>query len=908
MIVDYADRWPLSHLTWLFSNALFHQPGVPTRILMLARTAYAWSAVHAELDRLYADGEDQHLAPLPIGDPAREAMFTAARDAFADVYRLDTPGVVGVPAALGQAEFGLTLTVHMAALVAIDAHHRGVVPPAHAAGLSAYLLQREQHHWSRLYGNNTERLDFATPPSVMGRAVFTAVLTGPVDHTTGGIALTGLGQEVPTERVLSDHGYCYPPSDLTAGTVLEPLYPDRLAEDFLALSLPGHLVTEQPADPWTAAATTFLLRAADPGQAAPVYAARAVVFLAAAAARWPHVGPRYLFPLLRAQPTLALAAGGAALTTVALLPDLDLGVLEAIEPLLPASRHVDLDIAAAAISTRLTEHRLATATKPATRARLHANHAVRLSNAGRRAEALAYSSKAVSLYQELTALNRDAYLSDLATSVNNHAVALAEAGQRAEALAASNEAVTLYRELTALNRDAYLSDLAMSVNNHALRLAETGQRAEALAVSREAVSLFQELVTHNRDAYLSDLATSVNNHAVALAEAGQRAEALTVSNEAVTLRRELAALHRGTHLSGLAAAVSNHATSLAEAGRRAEALAVSSEAVSLFQELVTHNRDAYLSDLAAAVSNHATSLAEAGRRAEALAVSSEAVSLFQELVTVNRDAYLSDLAASVNNHALRLADAGQRAGALAVSTEAVTLYRELAAFHHDAYLPDLAMSVNNHALRLADAGQRAEALTVSTEAVTLHRELTALHHDAYLPDLAMSVHNQAIRLAEAGQPAEALTFAGEAVTLRRELTALNRDAYLSDLAMSVNNHALRLAGAGQRAEALTASTEAVTLYRELTALNRDAYLPDLARCLLAAAWVRLNLNIDLDRGLTLAEQAVLIYLTLTKHEPEAFLSTTGAAFAVQEEILRALGRYDDAKALHDLLKPTQDQD
>ena len=25
LLVDYADRWPLTHLTWLFSNALFHR-------------------------------------------------------------------------------------------------------------------------------------------------------------------------------------------------------------------------------------------------------------------------------------------------------------------------------------------------------------------------------------------------------------------------------------------------------------------------------------------------------------------------------------------------------------------------------------------------------------------------------------------------------------------------------------------------------------------------------------------------------------------------------------------------------------------------------------------------------------------------------------------------------------------
>ena len=58
--------------------------------------------------------------------------------------------------------------------------------------------------------------------------------------------------------------------------------------------------------------------------------------------------------------------------------------------------------------------------------------------------------------------------------MNNLANGLAEAGRRAEALTATQEAVDLHRELAAHNRDAYLPDLAMSVNNLAIQLAEAG--------------------------------------------------------------------------------------------------------------------------------------------------------------------------------------------------------------------------------------------------------------------------------------------------------------------------------------------------------------------------------------------------------------------------------------------------
>ena len=61
--------------------------------------------------------------------------------------------------------------------------------------------------------------------------------------------------------------------------------------------------------------------------------------------------------------------------------------------------------------------------------------------------------------------------------------------------------VDLYRELAAGNRDAYLPNLAMSVNNLALRLAETGRRAEALDCAREASAHYHELSRTNPDAF-----------------------------------------------------------------------------------------------------------------------------------------------------------------------------------------------------------------------------------------------------------------------------------------------------------------------------------------------------------------------------------------------------------------------
>jgi hypothetical protein len=44
LVVDYADRWPLAHLTWLFSNKVLNKD-VPVRVLLLARTSHVWPAL-----------------------------------------------------------------------------------------------------------------------------------------------------------------------------------------------------------------------------------------------------------------------------------------------------------------------------------------------------------------------------------------------------------------------------------------------------------------------------------------------------------------------------------------------------------------------------------------------------------------------------------------------------------------------------------------------------------------------------------------------------------------------------------------------------------------------------------------------------------------------------------------------
>ena len=261
MIVDYADRWSFTHLSWLCSNALLHQPGVRTRILMLARTDDAWPTMRSNLEKAYQASTSRHLLrSLADSSDQRDEMFRAACEGFGIRYMID-PEAIEPPGPLDDSQFGLILALHMAALVAVDAYVTGKRPPADMAGLTVYLLDREHLHWAHMYGDGGHEASsgsggYTTPPQVMNQAVFTAALAGLMPRPAGLGTLARIDVGAHPERTLADHARCYPAT--VQGSVLEPLYPDRLAEDFLAVTLPGHLA-DYPGQRWAATILPVLL-------------------------------------------------------------------------------------------------------------------------------------------------------------------------------------------------------------------------------------------------------------------------------------------------------------------------------------------------------------------------------------------------------------------------------------------------------------------------------------------------------------------------------------------------------------------------------------------------------------------------------------------------------------------------
>ncbi|MFF8810730.1 tetratricopeptide repeat protein [Streptomyces pactum] len=854
VIVDYAERWPLEDLITLVRQ---HRDAARDRlrILLLARPAGMWwqGLAHqfTKLDILDVDA--LRLEGIPDTRGARADMYVAARDRFAEIFAHTHPTRIGVPGNLDDPAFALTLTIHMRALVDVDAAGRGWTPPpgSSQASLSSYLLDREHDHWRSLHDRG--RGPLRTTEQAMGRAVYVATLTGilPPDEATAALTRTGAaGTPAAGRQLVADHAHCYPPAG--PGLVLDPLAPDRLGEDYLALTLPGHEEEfgYHATDPWTITTPGALL-APDhqDGRPAP-YTRQALTVLIEAAHRWPHLATRHLDPLLRRHPALALAAGSAALARLTDLPTLDISVLGAINSHFPEGRHTDLDVGIAAVTAHLVHHHLGTFRDPAARAHVLHYLARRQFHAGLRDEALTSGRQALRIWRDLSSTD-PAHEPDLADILTNLGVFLSEVGRREEALTFTQEAVAIRRRLAADNPAAHEPDSAVALTNLGSQLWAVGRREEALAATEEAVAIRRRSAAGGPAAHEPDLANLLTNLGVFLSEVGRREEALTFAQEAAAVFRRLAAVDPGTHEP----------------------------------------------DFAGALNNFGNHLSWAGQRKEALAATEEAVAIHRRLAADNPAAHEPDLATSLHSLGSRLSEAGRWEEALTATEEAVTIRRRLATAHPTAHEPGLAGALNNLGVLLSEVGRREEALTAAEEAVTIRRRLATAHPTAQEPGLAGALNNLGTRLSEVGRREEALTATEEAVTIRRRLTADNPAAHEPDLATSLHSLGTRLSEAGRHEEALTATEEAVAIRRRLAAGNPAAHEPDLALSLSAWAQVRHVARQDMPEALRATVEAVEIYSRLVKTAPAPFVSPLRRVVSLQADLLRSLGHRREAEAV-----------
>ncbi|WP_052441560.1 tetratricopeptide repeat protein [Streptacidiphilus anmyonensis] len=594
VIVDYTERWSHSRIKEIISDLTARFPG-RLRLLLVARAAAGWWDPTRHTLRDCGFAVDQRALPALVGgrEGGRRDAFLAARDGFARELSVTDPEAVPVPGDLDDERYNLMLTVHMAALVAVDAHRRGQRPPADPAQLSAYLLDRERAFWEEAHAEGSGRV--VANADEMAQIAYVATLVGRLSYEEAGAVLARVGVEsaLPVGSLLKAHSLVYPSG--TDDGYLEPVYPDRLGEDFVALSMPGHTSAHAP-DPWTSGCLRRLLTQA-PEEPVPSWMRHACAVLFETASRWPHVGAEHLSGLLRSSPQLATAAGGAALAQLPALPGIDEETLLEVAVSIGVGRDSDLDLGVAALMLATESEQLAAAGSTADRAWIEGHVSYRLGCAGLWQAAIRPATEAVALYRELVAGSsgddRHLYQLRLAQSLDRLGIDLELRGRHADALPHTREAIGILRRLIEVGGDPdgrAGHQLGYSLANQAGRRALPP--AERLSLGEEAVAVCRRW-EEEHPGRTTELAGSLENLADALDDLGRPEEAVERSREAVGLRR---AQWLGTPQAFgeyFADSVAGLGRLLWRTGNRAEAEQVLQEAAALFRGLAKANPGMY---------------------------------------------------------------------------------------------------------------------------------------------------------------------------------------------------------------------------------------------------------------------------------------------------------------------------
>ena len=615
-VVDDADlRTGL--ISALVDYLRWDDAGPPVRLLLLARAAGDW------WDRLIRQQEladaytvldlDRHPVPLA----GRAEHFRRASAAFAAYGGLGTRPTDTASAELADPAYAEPLPIHIAALLAtVDipatppprpgrdrASDEDITIPMPGLAVRQRLLralcERERTRWRELGAES--HLSFNPDLPLADQVIALATLTAASDQACATSLLAALPNQAEVTRIGADTLAGWAHRLYTGPSYWNPLRPDLLAEQYLA----------------------------DTGQLPALTTSAAQL---AVGQRWEaSVITQMLAELTRgtlAQPAIRVA-----------LNELLAEALPRIVDLAITTDHPELaDLASLALRLEPRPDLAAPL------ADLMPERSLRLA-----ALAATLTSQQVTLYRAGATGGEPDAASQLARSLNNLSARLSDLGRREEALAAIQEAVTIRRELAAARPDAYRPDLAASLNNLSADLAALGRQEEALAASEEAAQAYQELAAARPDAFRPALATSLNNLAVRLAALGRREEDLAAIQEAVTIRRELAAVRPDAYRPDLAASLNNLSAALADMGRQEDAMAAVQEAAIIRRELAAGRPDAYRPALATSLNNLSNRLADLGRREDAMAAVREAVTIRRELAAVRPDAFRPDLAASLNN-------------------------------------------------------------------------------------------------------------------------------------------------------------------------------------------------------------------------------------------------------------------
>ena len=292
--------------------------------------------------------------------------------------------------------------------------------------------------------------------------------------------------------------------------------------------------------------------------------------------------------------------------------------------------------------------------------------------------------------RELAKKNPEAYLPDVATSLNNLGVLLSDTNNLEQARDNYEEALQIHRELAQQNPEAYLPEVATSLNNLGNLFSNTNGLKKAQDYYEEALQIRQELAQQNPEAYLPEVATSLNNLGVLLSDTNDLKKAQDYQEEALQIHRELAQQNPEAYLPEVATSLNNLGNLLKHTNDLKKAKDYYEEALQIHRELTQQNPEAYLPDVARTLNNLGVLLCDTNDLKKAQDYYEEALQIRRELMEKNPEAYEPDVAMTLQNLTILYLGLGKKEDAEKAYLEAHDIYQKLANRHPRAYEIDYA--------------------------------------------------------------------------------------------------------------------------------------------------------------------------------------------------------------------------
>ena len=249
--------------------------------------------------------------------------------------------------------------------------------------------------------------------------------------------------------------------------------------------------------------------------------------------------------------------------------------------------------------------------------------------------------------RELVKKNPEAYLPDVATSLNNLGNLLSITNDLKQAQDCYEEALQICRELAKKNPETHLPDMATSLNNLGVLLRDTNDLKQAQDYDEEALQIYRGLAKKNPEAYLPKVATTLNNLGNLLSitnDFKQLKQAQDYYEEALQIRQELAQQNPVAYLPEVATSLNNLGVLLHNTNDLKKAQDYQEEALQIHRELAQQNPEAYKPDVAMTQQNLTILYLELEKKEDAEKAYLEAHDIYQKLANRHPRAYEIDYA------------------------------------------------------------------------------------------------------------------------------------------------------------------------------------------------------------------------------------------------------------------------